>query len=775
MKKNILSLLLLVIASISQAQDWTWMKGTDTLTQPGIYGTIGVPSPSNNPGSRHGAATWVDNSGNLWMFGGEGVTTNTVLCWLNDMWRYNPINNRWTWVRGTNLPNQNGIYGTKGVPSTTNEPGAREFMMSWTDAAGNFWLFGGEGFPATGGIGGLNDLWRYNPTTNEWTWMSGANVIDDPGIYGTKGVAAPTNVPGARHGSGATTDASGNLWLFGGYGNPATTVPGNLNDLWKYNIGTNQWTWVSGTNLTNQFGNYGTLTVSSPTNHPGGREFPSCWTDKNNDIWLFGGGGFASASPQGHTTDLWKYTVSTNSWAWMNGANTVNQQGVYGTQYVSAPGNAPGSRFAAASWTDAVGNLWLFGGTGYATAVVPGRLNDLWRYNPAINEWSWEHGMNFTNANGNYGIQTVPAPFTTPGGRYYNTWWKPTNGYFYLFGGLGFGALGNTPNNLNDLWRYQPPCNATNLTSSGELTICSGSTTTLTAASTGSGTISWYNGTSTVALATGTTFVTPTLSAVGSQTAYTYYAESSLCPGLVPITITVNPLPTVTVAPTPSVCSGYNSCLNAGGATTYTWAGPCGFYMLGQSPCFTFNLACTCTYTVFGEDANGCQNTATLCLNLVPSPVLNITSSNSLICSGQTATLTSAGALSYTWNPSGSGTNIVVSPSVTSNYTVTGTAANSCTAAAYFTQNVSACTGITYFNHLNVTYQLIPNPNNGAFKITNSDEAEFVVYNALGQEVHKQHLNEGETLVNTTLAKGVYLYLIQQKEQTLKSGKLIIE
>ena len=50
---------------------------------------------------------------------------------------------------------------------------------------------------------------------NQWTWMSGTNSVDQPGIYGTKGMAAAANQPGGREGSVSWTDATGNLWLFG--------------------------------------------------------------------------------------------------------------------------------------------------------------------------------------------------------------------------------------------------------------------------------------------------------------------------------------------------------------------------------------------------------------------------------------------------------------------------------------------------------------------------------------------------------------------------------
>ena len=52
-----------------------------------------------------------------------------------------------------------------------------------------------------------------------WTWENGPNqVAEQPiyGIYGTRGVAAATNMPGARYGSVTWRDGSGNLWLFGG-------------------------------------------------------------------------------------------------------------------------------------------------------------------------------------------------------------------------------------------------------------------------------------------------------------------------------------------------------------------------------------------------------------------------------------------------------------------------------------------------------------------------------------------------------------------------------
>ena len=67
------------------------------------------------------------------------------------------------WNEGPNdLPIQAGVYGTKGVPSIHNIPGARTNSITWIDAIGNTWIFGGSGYDKIGQLGSLNDLWRFN-------------------------------------------------------------------------------------------------------------------------------------------------------------------------------------------------------------------------------------------------------------------------------------------------------------------------------------------------------------------------------------------------------------------------------------------------------------------------------------------------------------------------------------------------------------------------------------------------------------------------------------
>jgi hypothetical protein len=223
----------------SSTNEWAWMGGSNTVNQSGIYGTVGTPATGNVPGSRNGAISWTDKRGNFWLFGGYGYDNSTGMTgFLNDLWEFYPSTNEWTWMGGSNSVNQPGTYGTLGTPTVGNVPGSRDAEINWNDNNGNLWLFGGYGCGASASSGcvlSLNDLWEFNPSTNEWAWMGGSNTGNQPGVYGTLGTLAAGNIPGGRQGGVSWTDSSGNLWLFGGSGLGASGH-GYLNDLWKYQL-----------------------------------------------------------------------------------------------------------------------------------------------------------------------------------------------------------------------------------------------------------------------------------------------------------------------------------------------------------------------------------------------------------------------------------------------------------------------------------------------------------------------------------------------------------
>src|SRR5262245_40438592 len=116
----------------------------------------------------------------------------------------------WMWINGNNYGWPGGSYGLQGVPSATNTPPGVYEACEWTDLNGNFWLYGGHSIGGT-----LADLWKYDPLTNQWTWMKGPGIFNFyPGSYGTQNVPSPTNNPPSRGwGAASWVDLLGNLWM----------------------------------------------------------------------------------------------------------------------------------------------------------------------------------------------------------------------------------------------------------------------------------------------------------------------------------------------------------------------------------------------------------------------------------------------------------------------------------------------------------------------------------------------------------------------------------
>jgi hypothetical protein len=289
----------------------------------GIYGTFQVPAAGNMPGNRSEASNWIDSSGHFRLFGGGGADANGTLGDLNDLWQYYPSTNEWAWMSGSSTEDSNytqpGVYGTLGQAGSANTPGARDLASSWTDKNGDLWLFGGQGSDTSDKSGDLNDLWKFDTSTNEWTWMGGSNTFvpldcgtyagayvcfnGEPGIYGTLGTPAAANTPGGRYGASTWMDSNGNIWLFGGPGYDAAGNYNNLNDLWQLNSTTHQWTWVGGINVGTLSAVYGTLGTPAAANIPGGRGGAATWTDKNGNFWLFGGEG----GTLNYLNDMWEF------------------------------------------------------------------------------------------------------------------------------------------------------------------------------------------------------------------------------------------------------------------------------------------------------------------------------------------------------------------------------------------------------------------------------------------------------------------------------------
>ena len=199
--KYIFSIALLFFYGNSGAQldtTWRWLNGDYRTNMRGIYYPIFYFPYEIMPGSRTRSVSWTDLGGKLWLFGGYGYDLNGQEGNLNDLWSYTQTE-RWNWKKGDNLVNTSSINGTPGVPAMSIKPGGRYGSASWTDLEGKLWLFDGAymGGPYNNDQFYLNDLWRYDPQTNEWTWIKGDSAVGQNGIYGILGTGNVANRPGA--------------------------------------------------------------------------------------------------------------------------------------------------------------------------------------------------------------------------------------------------------------------------------------------------------------------------------------------------------------------------------------------------------------------------------------------------------------------------------------------------------------------------------------------------------------------------------------------------
>src|SRR5690242_3402087 len=74
----------------------------------------------------------------------------------------------------------------------------------------------------------------------EWTWVKGDSTNYAGGNFGTQGIPSPNNNPPGFYEPSEWKDKQGNFWFYGGYHG------GVNNDVWRYNVQTNEWTWMNG-------------------------------------------------------------------------------------------------------------------------------------------------------------------------------------------------------------------------------------------------------------------------------------------------------------------------------------------------------------------------------------------------------------------------------------------------------------------------------------------------------------------------------------------------
>jgi gliding motility-associated-like protein len=364
---------------------WTWINGPSSGNGSAVYGTQGVPAPANIPGARvFGSSSWTDQQGHLWMHGGTGYNAAAQYGVLGDMWMYDIPTNEWTWMKGPDTVNAVPVYGMLQTAADTNSPGGRvECNSSWVQSDGTLWTFGGLGNTISPGTrGAYNDMWKFDVSINEWTWMAGARGAGSPGNYGTLGIESVSNLPPNRGSYTRWIDHNGNFYLFSGVGSGLRNE-NQYNDVWKFDHNNNLWTWISGNNTDNGGGQYTGYCAPGSDALPSSRiENRTVETFGCTDVfWTFGGLDNVEIGAYGDIgthNDLWTFNVITDMWTWVSGSDHVNSTGSYGTMGIGNVNNMIPSRGGDCMWVDASGILWIWGGMNFKGK----EYSDMWKFVP---------------------------------------------------------------------------------------------------------------------------------------------------------------------------------------------------------------------------------------------------------------------------------------------------------------------------------------------------------------------------------------------------------
>jgi len=151
----------------------------------------------------------------------------------------------------------------------------------------------------------MDDVWTYDHSTGNWTWIAGSNNAAAGKVSGTQGVYGPTVSPGARVLASMTTH-NNSLYLQGGF----TWYSGFHSDMWQFDPTINQWRWIKGPVAVNQTGIYGFENTedAAGVTYPGGR-YDAKFQNINSKFYFFAGRGYSgtSTSSDESQNDLWDF------------------------------------------------------------------------------------------------------------------------------------------------------------------------------------------------------------------------------------------------------------------------------------------------------------------------------------------------------------------------------------------------------------------------------------------------------------------------------------
>lgn len=226
-------------------------------------------------------------------------------------------------------------------------------------------------------------------------------------------------------------------------------------------------------------------------------------------------------------------------------------------------------------------------------------------------------------------------------------------------------------------------------------------------------------------------------------------------------TVTTYPLPGISVN-SGTICSGETFTILPTGAVNYSFS--------SGSP--IVNPLSNTIYSVQGENIYGCTSPLVLCYVTVRNlPNVIITGSFPSICSGETITLTASGASTYLWTDGQTEPTILISPTTTTQYSVSGSDSYGCVGSSIITQVVETCLGISPQRMPSLKFY--PNPVADQLTFEIETHLEFSLVNSSGELITELKLESGKHILNLSEQPNGLYFIIMKWDKTNVITKII--
>jgi hypothetical protein len=233
-----------------------------------------------------------------------------------------------------------------------------------------------------------------------------------------------------------------------------------------------------------------------------------------------------------------------------------------------------------------------------------------------------------------------------------------------------------------------------------------------------------------------------------------------------------------------SGCLPFAANLNVGlpvSNSTYSWYLGGNTISQGTTASVSFSNIGTYTVSLVVTNSVSCnlKDSSSIVINVNPVyPTVSVSSSQSVICIGESATLTANGANSYSWNTGDVSNQIIVSPSVTTSYTVGGSNPNNCSSSNVITQSVDICNGLLENTTQIEKIEIYPNPSTGRFYIAGAmkfNKLDISLYSAMGQLLTNFSLDPEYNFIDLAGKQtGVYFLKIHSNGVFISSKKIAL-